>query len=168
MNAIICCGRLWIKTHNFYRSLCPKPECVTVSIYNHNDFIETWTITDDFIDYLPLFNTDDMSFFIIEAASDIKTVVRIFINPAQLEDADNIYQTIISSVRSKTDIVEMYVKAGPEQISIMDSILPYMWEGNILTIDVLNRLLNTNYEVIHYVDSNFDEKVIDKDHSLIL
>lgn len=168
MNAVICCGRLWIKTQNFYRSLCPMPESVCLSIYNHNDSIETWTITDDFIDYLPLFNTDEMSFFIVEAASDIKTVVRIFTNPLELEDADNIYNVIMSSNRSKADIVEMYVKDGSEQISVMDSIVPYMWEGNILTIDILNRLLNTDYEVIHYVDSNFDEKVIDKNHTLIL
>ena len=168
MNAIICCGRSWIKVQNFYRSLCPKPECVTVSIYNSDSSIETWTITDDFRDYLPLIDIDNMVFFTVEASSDIKTVVRIFTNPLDLEDADNIYKTIISSSRTKSDIVEMYVKDGEEQKSIMDSIVPFMWDGNILTLDNINTLIGENYTEITYVDSNFGEKIIVKDHTLIL
>jgi hypothetical protein len=166
MNVALCFGRLWVKVEAFYRKLCPTPKTINVSIFNQDNSVEAWTITDDIMDYLEGY--DYPKLITVTAKNDIKNVVRIFIDKDDLEDIDNVYDFVLNSKRPSTEILDFYVMNGEEIVSIIDSLLPYLWSGNVFSLDTINTVLETNYEVIFWTDIDFEQHRIDKDATLVL
>jgi hypothetical protein len=166
MNVAICFGRVWVKVSAFYRKLCPLPSTINVSIFNQDNSVEVWTITDDIMDYLEGY--DNPKLITISAKNDIKTVVRIFNDKEELEDVENAYDYVLNSKRPSTEILDFYVMNGEERVSIIDNLLPYLWSGNIFSLDTINTILETNYEVIYWTDIDFEDHRIDKDATLVL
>ena len=166
MNVALCFGRLWVKVEAFYRKLCPIPKTINVSIFNQDNSVEAWTITDDIMDYLDAY--DSPKLITVTAQNDIKTVTRFFTDPSELEQIENVWEHIISSKRPSTEILDFYVADAHERDSLMDELIPYLWSGNVFTLDTINMILESNYEEIYWTDIDFEEHKIDKDNSLIL
>lgn len=166
MNVVIFCGRIWVKVNSYYRKLCPMPTTIDVSIFNQDNSVEAWTITDDIMDYLEGY--DYPKLITITAKNDIKTVIRFFNDKMELDNIENVYEFIINSKRPSTEFLDFYVMNGEERVSIIDSLLPYMWSGNIFTLETINMILDKNYKEIYWTDIEFSDHKIDKETTLIL
>ena len=142
------------------------PTTIDVSIFNQDNSVEAWTITDDIMDYLEGY--DYPKLITITAKNDIKTVIRFFNDKMELDNIENVYEFIINSKRPSTEFLDFYVMNGEERVSIIDSLLPYMWSGNIFTLETINMILDKNYKEIYWTDIEFSDHKIDKETTLIL